>query len=283
MVFFVTFALSWTGAGESERGVTKNIPYYSEEVLEAANDEYQKKQCVLDISATKNVTEHTPVLVWFHGGGLSGGQKEIPSLLNAENLVIVGVGYRLFPQAKSTESLQDAAAAVAWTFANIEKYGGNPDKIFVGGNSAGGYLTGMIGYDSRWLKPYGLEPSRLAGVILLTGQVSTHFNLRKHLQSSQVKNYPELLQQEYAVIVDEYAPLYHISKNGPPTLLLLGDRKIEWPARVQENEMLYATLRAMQHPHVEFYEHPGFDHGQMGRCREAFERMGRFIEKMNEK
>lgn len=263
--FLLVFSLQ---ADEPLRTEHRNISYYPDAVLEKS-DEYRKTQCRLDISAPKDA-ENLPVLVWFHGGGLSGGSREIPALLKKEKIVLVGVGYRLFPKAKYPDFIEDAAASVAWTFANIEQYGGNSENVFVGGYSAGGYLAGMVGLDPRWLKPYGIEPKRIAGLVILSGQVSTHFNVRKNMNYSQ---------PEYATIIDEKAPMFYLSKDAPPIQLLLGDRKIEWPTRVEENQWMAAALRAMKHPHVEFYEHAGYDHGKMGNCPEAFARIRRFVTK----
>ncbi|MDR2114879.1 MAG: alpha/beta hydrolase [Planctomycetaceae bacterium] len=248
------------------RTETKNVSYYAE-----TTGEYQKTQCVLDISVPKDAQkdiQNLPVLVWFHGGGLTAGSKEIPKHLRNTNIILVGVGYRLAPKAKFPEFLEDTAAALAWTFANIEHYGGNPKQIYIGGCSAGAYLAAMIGLDSRWLKPHNIEPSRLAGLVLLTGQMTTHFHVRKML------NYP---QQEYFPVIDENAPLHYISKNSPPILMVLGDRKLDMPVRVQENEFMAASLRAMKHPRVEFYEIKGYDHAGIGKALEAFQHIAKFI------
>jgi acetyl esterase/lipase len=263
-LFFGYFCISTMSIGAELplRTETKNVPYYTE-----TTNEYQKTQCVLDISAPKSA-QHLPVLVWFHGGGLTAGSKEIPKHLLNTNIVLVGVGYRLAPQAAFPEFLEDAAAALAWAFANIEHYGGNPKQIYVGGCSAGAYLSAMIGLDSRWLKPYKIKPSQLAGLVLLTGQMTTHFHVRKML------NYP---QPEYFPIIDENAPLHYLSKDAPPILLVLGDRERDMPVRVQENEFMAASLRAMKHPHVEFYEIKGYDHGGIGNAPEAFQHITKFI------
>lgn len=263
-LFFLLLFVLPVKAEEPAIATHENIPYYSDAVLAEA-DEYQKSQCRLDISAPKGA-KRLPILVWFHGGGLTGGKKEIPRLLKDAPIVLVGVGYRLAPKAEFPNFLEDAAAAVDWTFANIEQYGGDPQKIFVGGNSAGGYLSGMIGLDPRWSK----DRERIAGLVLLTGQMTTHFHVRKMLGYEQ---------PEYLPIVDENAPMFHLSKDAPPILLLVGDRKVEWPARVEENELMAAALRAMKHPHIEFYEHGGYDHGKMGDCPAAFARIRHFVTK----
>ena len=254
----------------TERVERKNVPYYAETVLDGAGD-YQKSQCVLDIFAPKDA-KNLPVIIWFHGGGLTSGSKDVPEAFRQCDMVSVAVGYRLSPKAKFPEFLEDAAASIAWCFENIEKYGGDPKKIFVGGTSAGGYLTGMIGLDSRWLKPYGIEPRRIAGLIPFTGQMTTHFHVKELLK------YP---QSKYMPVIDENAPMYYVSKDCSPIAFVVGDRKIEWPGRVEENELMAASLRAMKHPLVEFHENPGFDHGTVGKCPEAWEQMIRFIEKVS--
>jgi acetyl esterase/lipase len=263
-LFLVYFCVSMMAIGAELplRTETQNIPYYME-----TTSEYQKTQCVLDISAPKNA-QHLPVLVWFHGGGLTAGNKIIPKRLLTTNTILVGVGYRLAPKAKFPEFLEDAAAALAWAFTNIEHYGGNPKQIYVGGCSAGAYLSAMIGLDSRWLKPHKIESSQIAGLVLLTGQMTTHSHVRKML------NYP---QPEYFPIIDENAPLHYLSKDAPPILFILGDRERDKPVRVQQNEFMAATLRAMKHPHIEFYEIKGCDHGGVGNAPEAFRHVARFI------
>lgn len=256
-------------AKELNRTVTKDIPYYSEATLAEADD-YQKSQCKLDISAPEDAAG-LPVFVWFHGGGLTGGGKHFPGRMNEARVVLVAVGYRLSPKADYPAFFEDAAAAVAWTFANIERFGGDPKKIFVGGHSAGAYLSAMIGMDPRWLKSHDIDRSRIAGLILISGQVTTHFQVRKMLK------YP---QPEFRPVIDENAPLYHMTKEAPPMLIVMGDRRIEWPARVEENEFMAASLRAMKHPHVEFHENENYDHGQVGNAPEAFEQIKGFMEKI---
>ena len=59
--------------------------------------------------------QNAPVVVWFHGGGLTGGSREIPSGLLTDGMVVVGVEYRLSPHVKTMEIVDDAAA-VAWVF-----------------------------------------------------------------------------------------------------------------------------------------------------------------------
>lgn len=267
---FFCFALIFQlEAVELSRTEKKDIPYYPESVLIKA-DNYQKSQCRLDISVPENAKD-LPVFIRFHGGGLTSGKKVFPDMLKPTTVILVSVGYRLSPKAQFPAFLEDAAAAVAWTFSNIGKYGGDPKKIFLGGSSAGGYLSAMIGMDPRWLGPYDIDRSRIAGLVVISGQVTTHFNVRKMLK------YPE---PSHRPIIDENAPLYHVSKDIPPILLVVGDRKLEWPSRVEENEFMASTLRNLKHPHVEYYENRGRDHGNIGSAKETVEQIRNFIQKV---
>ena len=109
-------------------------------------DAYSIERLKLDIYHPEGTTQR-PVIVWFHGGGLEGGNKEIPAQLKEKDLVVVGVNYSLLPRVTVRETLDDAAEAVAWVFSHIAEYGGDPRKIVVTGHSAGGYLSMMLCLD----------------------------------------------------------------------------------------------------------------------------------------
>lgn len=222
-----------------------NVPY-----IAVSDDAYRSEKCKVDVSSPVGAT-NLPVLVFFHGGGLTSGNRHFPKV-DRTAMVVVTAGYRLSPQATYPAFIEDAAAAVAWTFQHAQQYGGDPKKIFVSGHSAGGYLTAMVGMDPRWLKPYGLSPNDLAGLIPISAQVTTHFSVKKMLNVEG---------EQYRPLITPEAPLYYCSSNLPPVCIITGDRKIEWPCRVEENELMAASLRALKHPHVEFHELPGKNHG----------------------
>lgn len=117
---------------------------------EVGLDEYQQERCRLDVYVPENQQGFATV-VWFHGGGLTGGNKSIPEGLKHRGIAVVAANYRLSPKVSSPTYIEDAAAAVAWTFQHIEKYGGSKKRVYVSGHSAGGYLTNMVGLDKRRL------------------------------------------------------------------------------------------------------------------------------------
>ena len=163
---------------------------------------------------------------------------------------MVGVNYRLYPKVKCPGYLQDAAAAVAWTFRNIEQYGGDPKKIFVTGHSAGGYLTSMIGVDKRWLADSGIDADQIAGLIPLSGHTITHMTVREERGIPQERP-----------LVDEFAPLYHVRADAPPILLITGDREMEMLGRYEENAYFMRMLKVVGHKDVTLYELQGYGHG----------------------
>jgi len=214
-------------------------------------DSYSVSRCKLDVYHPVD-TAGLPVIVWFHGGGLTGGERFIPDELKHSGYVIVAPNYRLMPNVEITDCIDDAAAAVAWTFKNIDKYGGDPAKIFVSGHSAGGYLTSMIGFEKKWLDNYGIDANSIKGLIPYSGQSITHFALR---QSKGIS--------EFQPTIDEYAPMYHIRKDAPPYIIITGDREMELLGRYEENAYLWRLLKMIGHPDVRIYEIDGHDHGHM--------------------
>ena len=135
----------------------RDVPY-----REAGDSLRDDPMCRLDLVCPAGA-EGFPTVVWFHGGGLTGGRREIPEELLAGGFAVAGVEYRLSPQTPVAGCLEDAAAAVAWVVRHIASYGGDPELIFLAGHSAGGYLVSMLGLDKRWLAAQGLDhPDRRA-------------------------------------------------------------------------------------------------------------------------
>lgn len=244
LLLFLTAA--FTFAQKTEYTTVTNVPYYNETT--ANTDTYIKERCVVDIYYPKNVKGFATV-VWFHGGGLSGGSKELPEGLKDKGFCVVSVNYRLTPKVKAQKCIEDAAAAVAWTFNHIATYGGDNSLIFVSGHSAGAYLSLMVGLDKKWLKADGIEANSIAGLIPLSAQTITHFAIRNE------RGIPETQP-----IVDEFAPLYHVRADAPPLLLITGGRELEMLGRYEENAYLMRMMKIVGHKETVLYELQGFGH-----------------------
>ena len=179
------------------------------------------------------------LFVYFHGGGLERGDKanrpHIFEYLAACGVAVASVEYRKYPDAKYPDFIEDAAQSVAWLKKNISAYG-NCKRIFVGGSSAGGYLSMMLCFDNRWLGEYGIDPMEIDGFIHDAGQPTKHYKVLKHQGIDNRR-----------VIVDETAPLYHVglAEKYPPMLFIVSDNDME--NRLEQTQLMISTLRHFGH------------------------------------
>ena len=249
LLFFLSLFISSVLFAQEQQTVyktVKDIPYSS------SDDAYARERCKLDVYYPENLTD-CPVVIWFHGGGLTSGNKSIPGKLQNRGMMVVAVNYRLLPKVDIATCLDDAAQAVAWTFREAGKYNGSNRKIFISGHSAGGYLTAMLGLDKTLLDKYGVDADAIAGLIPFSGQMISHFSYRK------MQGIPNLQPT-----IDKYAPLFHVRKDAPPLVLITGGRDIELFGRYEENAYMWRMMKLVGHPETYLYEIDGHDHGAMG-------------------
>lgn len=211
--------------------------------------QYRSERCKLDIYYPK-CKKGFKTVVWFHGGGLTGGEKYLPEQLMKKGIAVVAVNYRLSPMAKTPAYIQDAAAAVAWTFRHIADYGGDPSQIYVSGHSAGGYLSLMLALDKGWLGAEGIDADSVAAYYPISGQTATHFAIRSERGISFT-----------TPIVDNMAPLNNPRILGTRLILFTGERSKEMMARYEENLYLKSVLEGIGNKEIPIYEFQGADHG----------------------
>ncbi len=244
----------------------KAIPYRSAE--ERAASGYVAEKCLLDFYRPVGV-KGFPTVVYYHGGGLTKGNRSIPEALKNRGWGVVGVSYRLSPEARHPAYIEDAAAALAWTFKNVEAHGGDPAKIFVTGTSAGGYLTAMIGLDKSYLAAHDVDADRIAALIPVTGQMITHQTVRKEqgIESGQIRPF-----------IDRFAPLHHVRADAPPTLAITGGWEVDMNMRAEENLYFVSMMKLVGHPNVRQIVIEGANHGRCG--KECWPHVTGFIEQV---
>lgn len=242
--------------------------------VEPVESDYAHSQCKLDLYLPKGAKDYATI-VWFHGGGLKEGSREtgIPFAKRfvSEGIGVVLVSYRFSPKVKCPVYNQDAAASVAWTFKNIGKYGGNPDKIFISGHSAGGYLTAIIGMDESYLAKHNIPLERIAGLMPVSGQMITHSTIRGERKIPRG-----------TIIVDRFAPVYHAAKVGPPCLCICGDDDL--PLRCDENIFFVSAVKTAGNKNASYLEIKKRDHGTIAekfheKDDEVTQAMLKFIDK----
>jgi len=101
-----------------------------------------------------------PVFINIHGGGWTHGYKEWMGL-NAPVItqfpaIYVSIGYGLSPVQQHPGTLHDCLAAVAWVYQNVASFGGDPQRLFIGGHSAGAHLAALLTLRRDLYSQYGL-------------------------------------------------------------------------------------------------------------------------------
>lgn len=176
-----------------------------------------------------------PLFIYFHGGGLEHGSKEAAELfadyLCNQGIAVLSANYRMFPEAKYPDFIEDAASAVAWACSHMAEYG-KCTGYFIGGSSAGGYLSMMLCFDASYLAKHGIDAGKIGGFLHDAGQPTAHFNVLKYKGIDPRR-----------IIIDETAPLYHIgtAKEYPPMCFLVSDHDME--NRLEQTQLVLSTLR----------------------------------------
>lgn len=144
--------------------LTANVPY-----VDNGHERH-----VLDIYTPETpADEPLPVMFWIHGGGWQTGDKSDvalkPKVMTERGFVFVSTNYRLLPDVTMDVLIRDVATSLGWVHRNIEKYGGDPSRIFVGGHSAGAQLAALICIDERYLGEQGVALKVLKGCVPVDG------------------------------------------------------------------------------------------------------------------
>ncbi len=127
----------------------------------------------LDLYTPANARRPFPVVLFFFGGSWNSGNRAdyrfVGEALASRGIMVVIADYRLYPQVRYPEFLDDSALAAAWTVANVPAHGGDANRIYVMGHSAGAYNAAMLALDSRWMARAGAPTKAFAGFIGLAG------------------------------------------------------------------------------------------------------------------
>lgn len=181
-------------------------------------------ECLLDIYLPE--TNNFSAFVYFHGGGLESGDKNeadvLAEYLTRNNIAVVSANYRMYPKAVYPEFVTDCADAVKWTKEHIGEYG-KCDKIYVGGSSAGGYISMLLCFGKK---------IKADGYIHNAGQPTSHFNVLRERGIDTRR-----------VIVDDTAPLYYVGtdKDYPPMVFIVADNDME--NRYEQTMLMLSTMK----------------------------------------
>ncbi len=188
----------------------------------------------LDVYAPKNPEGTSPIVFFIYGGGWNHGDRGdyafLGNALAARGFVVVIPDYRLYPDIKYPGFLEDNAQALKWVQDNIASYGGDVDRLFIAGHSAGAYNAVMLGLDRSFLRDYGVSVS-IKGIAALSGPYDFY-----PFEYDEVKNTfgsapnPEGTQ-----------PVNLVTPDAPPMFLAAGTS--DPIVRVQNTQNLAAKLK----------------------------------------
>lgn len=207
----------------------------------------------LDIYEPRGAAAGAPVAVFFYGGGWNSGRRQdygwVGRALASKGFVTVVADYRLYPQVRYPDFLEDGALAVRWTADHAAAYGGDPGRIALIGHSAGAYNAVMLGLDTRYLKAVGVDPGRIRAMAGLSGPYD-------FLPFSGVT------ERTFGAASDlpQTQPVNQVRGGAPPAFLATGaDDDVVYP---RNTHRLAAKLRAAG-VSVEERTYPGVDHVRM--------------------
>ena len=189
------------------------------------------------------------LLIWLHGGGLESGNRKgvlFHSHLCENGIGVASVEYRMYPEVDFPVFIKDCAKAASYILHHLHEYG-QVGRVFIGGQSAGAYITLMLALDESYFEKVGINRGRITGYISDSAQVMTHYNvLRERGMDSRLER------------VDAGAPLYYLSASSRFNNLLLICYDDDIPCRPEENLLLYKYVqRLCPEQNVQFVRLPG--------------------------
>lgn len=204
----------------------------------------------LDIYMPEQPGAKSPVILFFYGGSWQNGTKDdylaFGETFASKGIVVAIANYRLYPEVSYPEFLRDCASAFAYVHAHIADYGGDPDRIFIAGHSAGAYNAIMLASDPRYLHDAGADISQVRGAIGMAGPYD-------FLPLTD----PKLIKLFGGANRPDTQPINYIDGKRPPMLLATGDA--DETVSPKNTERMAAKLRSYGNS-VEVKVYPGIGH-----------------------
>jgi acetyl esterase/lipase len=197
----------------------------------------------LNIFAPRKPKDLKDVFIFIHGGSWKSGNKNFYSFLGnrmaRKGVVTVIINYPLNNVATYNEMAIASAKAVNWVHENIKTYGGNPDKIFISGHSAGGHLAALISIREEYFDSIGIK-SPLKGTILIDAAGLDMYGYLKEEQFNKSHHHLTTFTSDPDTW-KEASPLYHLHKGIPALLIYRGEKT--YPSIIKSNEKFIDALK----------------------------------------
>jgi acetyl esterase/lipase len=204
----------------------------------------------MDLYLPKHKPQGAPALLFFYGGGFITGSKceyRFVGQAFASLGIIVGIAdYGIFPDHRFPEFVEDGAKAAAFLHKTLPEHGGDPNRLFVAGHSAGAYIAIMLASNPEYLNEAGADQSILAGAIGVAGP----YDFLPITNETRIEIFggPDRVETQ---------PIHFIDGKRPPMLLLTGERDVNILPR---NTLAMAERMREQQNVVEAIVYPGVEH-----------------------
>ena len=216
----------------------------------------------LDVYRPETGTGH-PVVIYVYGGSWRTGNKELyapaAQRLLPSGFVLVIPDYTLFPKAGYPRQTEEIAAAIVWTLDHIADFGGDPRRVVLVAQSAGGQVAGLALLEPRWLAAYGRSAADLRGFVGISGVYDFGAVLAYHGANVRARD----MMSEILGGLDNAgraSPITYVTSQAPPTLLMHGDADTTVPIAVGLD--FHRRLQAAGVP-SEFITFPGAGHADL--------------------
>lgn len=199
---------------------SKNITYQK---ADSATNTAEEK---LNVFAPARHKKLKNVLIFIHGGNWNSGKKSLYNFFGSrfarKNVVTVIIDYPLSPAANYNDMAKASATAVKWVQENIDKYGGDPNKIFISGHSAGGHLAALISIDDNYFDTLGIK-NPIKGAIFIDAAGLDMYGYLNMAGLSSDHTYFTTFTHDPAVW-KAASPMYRLHNGMPPLLIYQGGK-----------------------------------------------------------
>ncbi len=210
----------------------------------------------LDLYLPAKSDPRKPSLLFIHGGGWSGGSRDVYKPYTVEfakrGFVAATASYRLSGEAPFPAAVRDTKCAIRWMRANADQFGINPERIAAIGGSAGGHLSMMLGYSPHVSQLEGNgghadQSSAVQAVVNFYGPVDLTTKMGQ--ESDLVRRFLNGNRYtENPTIYREASPLFHLGKDSPPTLIIHGT--LDETVKIQQGDRLAEKLEQLKVPYA---------------------------------
>lgn len=249
LAILVAVPLTLANCGRVSFGLA-NVPAYFGSYSRRADIPYgTEPRQSLDVYVPTGAARR-PIVVFWYGGTWQKGAKEqyrfVGAALANSGYVAVLPDYRLFPQARFPQFIDDGALAVRWAHEHAAEIGGDPRALFLMGHSAGAHLAALLALDEHYLRNVGASHNWVRGWIGLSGPYD--------LTTAWSPLLREAFPPPYTA--KDWQPILLVSAHAPPALLIHGAH--EWvPA--QQADLLTQALTGVGVP-VDCHLYDGASH-----------------------